>query len=316
MSTLDLFGGAGGFALGARLAGREHLLSVDTEPRACATTEANLGPALCADLADPDVRAEVVRLASGADLVVGGPPCQPFSRAGASKLRSLGCTADPRRELWRAFLDVATAVHPRHVVMENVPGIARPALDGVTDGLRAAGYEVDVLTLDASRFGVPQARVRLFVRASLGELGPPPEPGPAVPCGPALVGAPVPERVRAVRPDDLEAFRHIPQGGDYRDVPAHLRRYRIDTFVTKYYRLHPDRPAPTVTAHLEKDGYSHIHPTEHRTITTTEAARLQGFPDDFRFAGPMGAVFRQVGNAVPPPLAEAVIRSLEAQPWS
>ena len=99
---------------------------------------------------------------------------------------------------------------------------------------------------------------------------------------------------------DLEAFRVMPQGGIYADLPDGLKRYRDDIFPDKYRKLRWKGAAGTVTAHLAKDCYTHIHPAQDRTISIREAARLQSFPDDFRFYGNMGDRFRQIGNAVPP----------------
>jgi DNA (cytosine-5)-methyltransferase 1 len=102
---------------------------------------------------------------------------------------------------------------------------------------------------------------------------------------------------------DLEAFALMREGGLYHELPARLKRYRDDIFRDKYKKLIRRKPAWTVTAHFEKDVYTHIHPTQPRTISVREAARLQSFPDDFRFAGHMGDRFRQIGNAVPPFMA-------------
>ncbi len=84
--------------------------------------------------------------------------------------------------------------------------------------------------------------------------------------------------------------------------------YPVDRFVDKWRKLDPDEPSWTIPAHLEKDGYSHIHydKDQARTISIREAARLQSFPDSFRFIGNMGQCFRQVGNAVPPLLAWSI----------
>lgn len=102
----------------------------------------------------------------------------------------------------------------------------------------------------------------------------------------------------------------------YSDLPAHLQRYRADIFKDKYKRLHWDEPSRTITAHIGHDGYSYIHPEQHRSLTLREAARLQSFPDWFRFAGGSTHAFRQIGEAVPPMLAQAVgkavLRALEA----
>lgn len=105
---------------------------------------------------------------------------------------------------------------------------------------------------------------------------------------------------------DLEAFRSLPQGGLYYQLDDHLKRYRDDIFRDKYRKLRWDGPAGTVTAHLAKDCYTHIHPDQARTVSVREAARFQSFPDDFRFFGNMGDKFRQIGNAVPPLMAYGI----------
>jgi DNA (cytosine-5)-methyltransferase 1 len=104
-----------------------------------------------------------------------------------------------------------------------------------------------------------------------------------------------------VKPESVRA-RHIPP-------------YRVDAFDEKWGKLVPNQPSWTVTAHLSKDGYSHIHydSTQARTITIREAARLQSFPDAIEFQGSFGAQLRQIGNAVPPLLAQAVAQEVLAQ---
>jgi DNA (cytosine-5)-methyltransferase 1 len=109
----------------------------------------------------------------------------------------------------------------------------------------------------------------------------------------------------------------------YADIDEHLKRYRSDIFDDKYKRLDWNGLSRTITAHIAKDGYGFIHPEQDRTITVREAARIQTFPDHVRFAGPPSAAFRQIGNAVPPMLANhlgrAVLDSLHyshAEPWS
>jgi DNA (cytosine-5)-methyltransferase 1 len=111
---------------------------------------------------------------------------------------------------------------------------------------------------------------------------------------------------RTQNDDDLEAFRLMKQGGLYRDLPARLKRYREDIFDDKYKKLYWDRQSWCVTAHLSKDCYTHIHPSQARTISVREAARLQSFPDSFYFGGNMGNKFQMIGNAVPPLLAQRI----------
>jgi DNA (cytosine-5)-methyltransferase 1 len=118
---------------------------------------------------------------------------------------------------------------------------------------------------------------------------------------------------------DLEAFGIMPQSRIYTDLPERLKRYRDDIFPDKYRKLSWDRVAGTVTAHLAKDCYAHIHPSQPRTISIREAARLQSFPDDFRFYGNMGDRFRQIGNAVPPLMSwgiAAYIRERLSEWWN
>lgn len=112
---------------------------------------------------------------------------------------------------------------------------------------------------------------------------------------------------------DLEAFRYLPQGGIYADLPDHLKRYRDDIFPDKYRKLRWKSVAGTVTAHLAKDCYTHIHPAQARTISIREAARIQSFPDDFRFYGNMGDRFRQIGNAVPPLMSWGIAEYIDQQ---
>ena len=120
---------------------------------------------------------------------------------------------------------------------------------------------------------------------------------------------------RPVRDDDREAFEGMTHDTKYTDLSAEHQRYRGDIFDDKYNRLNENDLSRTITAHIAKDGYWYIHPRQSRTLTVREAARLQTFPDHFRFDGPPSAAFRQIGNAVPPQLGfvigTAVLQSLE-----
>jgi DNA (cytosine-5)-methyltransferase 1 len=111
---------------------------------------------------------------------------------------------------------------------------------------------------------------------------------------------------RPVREDDKLAFQMMDSNTLYSDLPDNVKRYRDDIFDDKYKRLAEDGLSRTITAHIAKDGYWYIHPRDNRTLTVREAARLQTFPDWYRFAGPPSAAFRQIGNAVPPAFGEAI----------
>jgi len=112
---------------------------------------------------------------------------------------------------------------------------------------------------------------------------------------------------------DIDTFNSMKPGDKWKDLEQKYKKlygYRDDIFKDKFKRLWKDKPSWTVTAHLHKDGYVYIHPTQPRTITVREAARLQSFPDRFRFMGSRTQQFKQVGNAVPPLLAKAVADAL------
>jgi DNA (cytosine-5)-methyltransferase 1 len=118
--------------------------------------------------------------------------------------------------------------------------------------------------------------------------------------------------VRPVREDDKIIFSQMEPGHRYIDIDERYRRYNSKSFKDKYYKLKPDFPGVTITAHLAKDGYRYIHwdKAQHRTISVREAARIQSFGDHFRFAGYRSSRFQQIGNAVPPLLSEAMAQQI------
>ena len=159
--AVDLFCGAGGLSAGLEAAGYRVVLSVDSDEWALESHGHNFpGFTVACDLAVKESRDKVVGLLDGlqVDLVAGGPPCQPFSRAGKSKIKSLvdqglRDPVDMRKELWRAFVDIVKRVKPRAVLMENVPDMALAddtfVLRSMIHSLEKAGYEVDARIVDA-----------------------------------------------------------------------------------------------------------------------------------------------------------------------
>ncbi|WP_030169965.1 DNA cytosine methyltransferase [Spirillospora albida] len=361
--AVDLFSGAGGLSLGVERAGWTVAMSVDNDPRALETHRAYFpGLALNIDLGDPAGRAELIGLLRKAeiDLIAGGPPCQPFSRAGRSKIKSLVDEGrrdplDLRRELWNAYLEVVREVSPRAVLMENVPDMALGddfrVVRTIVDKLENDGYYTEARLVDAWQYGVPQHRKRLIVLARKDSHAFTwPEPGERVVLHDAIGDLPeLPENdpvgdrklpyrdpndkskflelmregmednkdlvwdhmTRPVRADDLVVFRMMTAKTLYSAIPENLRRYKADTFDDKYKRLDGKDLSRSITAHIAKDGYWYIHPEQNRTLTVREAARIQTFPDRFRFAGTRSDAFRQIGNAVPPSLGEAAARALD-----
>lgn len=356
--AIDLFSGAGGLSHGLEAAGYRVALAVDTDQWALETYAHNFeGLALRLDLTTEESRDAIVELFQDIEvsLVAGGPPCQPYSRAARSKIRSLVENGsregvDQRRDLWQAFVAVVEKLRPKAVLIENVPDMALgddgAMLRTLLRRLEQAGYEVDARIVDAWLYRVPQHRQRLVV---VGLRGAGrfawPDPAGRVSLQDAIGDLPAlrPEAgdygaeilpytgaasefqrrarsgcvgeaassvhdhlTRAVRHDDMAAFRLMKAGTLYCDLPEELRRYRADIFDDKYNRLSWEDLSRSITAHLAKDGYWYIHPDQHRTLTVREAARIQTFPDHFRFAGARSHQFTQIGNAVPPALAEAI----------
>jgi DNA (cytosine-5)-methyltransferase 1 len=357
-TAIDLFAGAGGLSLGLHQAGFDVLVGADSNEWAMETHGANLpGLTWTGDLTDPRYFLEALGVwgIETVDLLAGGVPCQPFSRAGRSKIANLveqGIRGkhDERAELWGSFVSVVRALRPRAVLVENVPDLPRwndgAVLIGFFESLRELGYTVEARILDGFRHGVPQHRQRLILLGfaegrrpvwpeptdefvslddAIGDLPiiPRAQRAEELPYDPARIRTDFQRQMRAglageaaevvwdhisrdVRPDDMEAFNLLGEGQTYVDLPERLRRYRSDVFTDKYKRLDRTQLCRSITAHIAKDGYWYIHPEQHRTLSIREAARVQTFPDDFRFAGTQTHRYQQIGNAVPVRLGQAV----------
>ena len=361
--AVDLFCGAGGLSLGLEEQGFSVVAAADSDPVAVETHAANIQSLpWTGDLADP--KQFIGKLdewgIDTVDLLAGGPPCQPFSNAGASMISKLVRNGqrnprDKRVDLWRSFFAIVDRLKPKAVLFENVPNFAQAEsgalLIALRDELRSRGFGVYIEVLKAWQYRVPQHRNRLFIVgiANNGGFNWPPVTGRRPTLKQAIGDLPVVQAdsreevlpyegrptsklarflrkglkgaetglirdhiTRAVRPDDAEIYDLLEPGGTYLDVPPRLRRYRSDVFSDKYFRLSFDDLSRTITAHIAKDGYWYIHPRENRTLSIREAARIQTFPDRFRFAGPPTARYKHIGNAVPPSLAASLAKSILA----
>ena len=361
--AVDLFCGAGGLSLGLEEEGFSVVAGADSDAVSTETHAANIQSLTwTGDLSKPDGFIDQLDEwgIESVDLVVGGPPCQPFSNAGSSKIGNLvrgglRQARDQRADLWRSFFSIVDRLKPRAMLFENVPNFAQAQggalLIALMDELKHREYVVHVEVLDAWRYRVPQHRSRLFVVgiAGGGSFGWPKAKGRRPTIRQAIGDLPVVQAdsreealpyggppttqlartlrrglrgieallirdhvTRDVRSDDAEIFSLMEPGDTYLDVPERLRRYRSDIFDDKYLRLSFDDLSRTITAHIAKDGYWYIHPREDRTLSIREAARIQTFPDRFRFAGHPSTRYRQIGNAVPPLLASAIVTSLRS----
>lgn len=253
---------------------------------------------------------------AGAEVIVGGPPCQGFSNLNSTKTQNL---SDERNTLWREFMRAVRGIDPAVFVVENVPRFLSTAESSkLSDEASRLGYDVVAGKLDAHHYGVPQKRTRAFVVGS--KLGVPFLPGsppgpvrtvrdaigdlPREPTGENYhVGRNVTDRTR-------QRMKAVPPGGNRLDIPEeHLpecwKDYPDNHGTDLYGRLWWDDPSVTVRADFVKpEKGRYLHPDANRSITMREGARLQTFPDDFQFGSTYKKhVTSQVGNAVPPKLA-------------
>ena len=259
--------------------------------------------ASCVDTYDRNLRGsasmEVITRRSefkDADVVVGGPPCQPFSnwqRRGGP---------DDRRNGIPAFVSIVRRMRPRIWVLENVPGVTRgPYLDGQLDGLRRAGYRIERALLDSSAYGVPQRRVRLV---AVGHRGGFEMPGPG---GTTTAGEAIGRTARRSTKSSIFLTR---------SMDAYIARYEAASKCRRPRDLDLSKPARTLTCRNLGNATSDMQRVRlpdgrRRMLSTREAARLQSFPDWFEFPdGP--AAMRQIGNAVPPMLARRLAQAVRA----
>ena len=332
-ALIDLFAGCGGMTLGFERDGRfQSILAVESDPDAAATWRKNFGDAIATEPdGSPSSIQDIVEFPK-ADVLIGGPPCQGFSPL---NMRGVGFE---RRSLWREYLRALEQSEPSAFVMENVPELLRSAeFREFSISAQKLGFQILAEVLNAADYGVPQTRRRAIViglRSGQPEM---PEkthfpPGRVPREGlawrtfrDAVKGLPRKptgrnwHNSRNPRPVSVERYRTIPVEGEGRFELAERRPditpdcwLRKKTGSTDVFgRLWWDRPAFTIRTEFYKpEKGRYLHPEEHRPITLREAARCMSFPDSFEFLGPedqsMTSVAKQIGNAVPPMLAERI----------
>jgi DNA (cytosine-5)-methyltransferase 1 len=291
-----------------------------------------------------------IRLKPGeATILIGGPPCQGFSESNR-RTRTL---ANPQNHLYREFLRFFRYISPEWLVMENVAGLQTMSngliLERILASITSAGYEAETRLLNAVHYGVPQVRRRLFVIANrtnadiptiLPRQERPITVREAIADLPHLVNGasvdvvpyrspPLSQFQRAMRGTAAEwvssnlvtknaafvrqRYRHIPPGGNWKDIPKHLLANYTDPsrcHTGIYHRLSWDRPSKVI-GNFRKNML--IHPSDDRGLSVREAARLQGFRDSYEFRGSIGFRQQQVADAVPPLLAAAVAMAVVNQ---
>ena len=345
VNVIDLFAGAGGLSQGFRQASSPDLafsplFAVESEPSFAASYAANFGDHVFSGRIE-DLRRSDLPLAN-VDVVIGGPPCQGFSPLGRMY------PTDEHLDLnglWRYFFKVVAWVMPRVFVIENVPAFlgSQQYLEARRTAV-SLGYTVVEGVLNAADFEVPQVRRRGFVIGS--RVGPPSLPSPRDGAQRRTVrdaiegfmarklvtafdgrmrdGTFRPHLVRDLHlgrnptPKSLVRYTLIPEGGNRFDLirTAKGRRLAPQCWIDKAHgstdvfgRLWWNRPAVTIrTQFFKPEKGRYLHPVLDRPITHLEAAALQTFPESYKFCGSKIQIARQIGNAVPPRLAEAVAR--------
>lgn len=323
MLMLDLFVGAGGLSIGLKKAGFEAELAVEINPDAC-RTYASLFPNV--DLRDTDIRdLSFVSLAGRVTLVAGGPPCQPFSTGGKRRAH------EDERDMVPEFLRAVAEVQAPLVLMENVPGLVtgerRSYFDAVIRRLEDLDYTVSWEILYAADYGVPQKRRRLVIVGSrLGKFHFPKKthgPGrrfPYVTAGQVLkresiMGNPNTSTVTYAKNPDLRPSPYdgllFNGGGRPIDLNNLCHTILASAGGNKTHFIDTLNEVPGYHEHLMNGGLPRngILPGGRR-LTLAESAAIQTFPENMQFYGSRSSQYTQVGNAVPPRLAEVVGHAL------
>lgn len=333
ISAIDLFCGAGGLSLGLEQAGVKIIAGFDNCQDSLSTFTFNHKDSLgieC-DLSNP---IKGLKKFSGIDLVIGSPPCQGFSISGKRDPK------DIRNNLYKVYIDTLRQLNPKVFLMENVPNLV--SMDKgrfkqqIINDLSELGYFIDCQILLASNFGVPQKRKRVFFVGSKDKkffMQEPLDNNDFVTCKEAISDLPessisdgedYPLEAKSsfqmkLRRNSQNLWNHqvtnhtqktidtialVPDGGNYKDLPKSLQKTRrVNIAWTRYNSTKPSFTIDTGHRH-------HFHYKFNRVPTVRESARLQSFPDTFIFKGSKTSQYKQVGNAVPPMLAKALMEQM------
>lgn len=347
--AIDLFSGCGGISKGLENTGRINIVgAIDFDQAACNTYKKNFPKTkvICGDINDITVESTGFR---NIDIIVGGPPCQGFSRLNYwDKDRD----NDPRNKLFYQYLRFVEELQPKAILIENVKNILVAkdgfALKTITSILNSLGYNVSHSIVCAADFGVPQLRERAIfvalkqeygyfdfkslekyrvpqvtVYEAISDIAAIEDVAKQKPTGSTFeLEEPTSDYQRSMRVKDGTLYNHliyypndsvqkkisyVPQGGNWRFVPKELfPSERTNRYTNYLRRLSYSTPSITIdTGHRV-----YFHPIFNRVPTVRESARIQSFPDCFIFTGTKGQQLKQVGNAVPPLMAKALLNAI------
>jgi DNA (cytosine-5)-methyltransferase 1 len=306
LTSIELFCGAGGLALGMHNAGINSKLLVDFDKDSIKTLQQNQPgwQSTCASVLDIDLKEYENQI----DIMAGGFPCQAFSYAG----KSLGF-ADTRGTLFYEYARLIDQVKPRLVIGENVKGLLNHdggrTLSVIASELENLGYKVAYKVLRAQFLDVPQKRERLIIFGVRSDINSdiffPVEKDYTITIRAALKEVPnSPGQVYSETKRKIMEL--VPEGGYWRDLPHDLQK---EFMGGSYYlgggktgmarRLSWSEPSLTLTCNPAQKQTERCHPEETRPLSVREYARIQTFPDEWKFAGSVSSQYKQIGNAVP-----------------
>lgn len=326
-TSVELFAGAGGLALGMDKAGFKHLLLNEFDHSACETLRANRSQwnIIEGDIHEIDFTPYYGKI----DFLSGGFPCQAFSYAG----KRLGFE-ETRGTLFFELARAVKEIQPKVFMCENVRGLFEHdngrTLQTIKDVIAELGYTlIEPRVLRALQYNVPQKRERLILIAIRNDIAPFvefewPDVCPSIRTlrdaffAGDLYDTDVPFSEGQTYPESkYKVMQLVPEGGDWRNLPEEVARaymkgsYNLGGGKTGMARrLSMDEPSLTLTCAPAQKQTERCHPTETRPLTVREYARIQTFPDDWQFCGNLTAQYKQIGNAVPVNLAWAIGRSL------
>lgn len=318
MSFIEVCAGGGGLSSGLIKAGFTPILLNDNNKDCCKTLLKNhVGVnVVCGSMDSIDYSPYTDKI----DLLTGGVPCQSFSQAGLRK-----GLEDPRGDLMMKFIDILNVVKPKLFMIENVKGLLThnkgETIKTIVSKLNSSDlYNVTYKCLDASKYGVPQKRERVFIVGVLKSLHTtfefPKELVTKKILKDVLFDVPFSQGLK-YNQEKQNLFKLIPQGGCWVNLPEELQKQYLGNSYNSgggkrgiLHRLSMEKPSLTLLCTPSQKQTERCHPLEERPLTVREYARIQTFDDDYEFIGSVNSQYKQIGNAVPVELATYMGNSL------